>query len=329
VIATIFDPAVAPSKKRSAVKAQRPEFHEAVLLEETVSVLEPAPGRIIVDGTLGAGGHSEALLKHDARVIGIDQDPAALAFAGRRLAGFGDRFKAVRGTFANAAQLLEELGIAHVDGALLDLGVSSHQLDTPERGFSFQADGPLDMRLDPNGPITAADLVNTMSGEQLERIFREYGEEPAARKVAVKLARERMVKPFETTLELAEAVESVIPRRSGTHPATRVFQALRIAVNRELEALEQGLEQLTERLARGGVFAVITFHSLEDRIVKTFFKHRCTEWLDRPEWPEPRRNPDYKFQAITRKPVVAGAAEQRRNPRSRSAKLRAVKKLTS
>lgn len=327
MIAIIPDPAI-EFKKRSVVKAKRTEYHEPVLVEETVSALAPAVGKTFVDGTLGGGGHSEAMLAREATVIAIDQDPAALAFAGRRLALFGDRFKSIRGSFANAAMLLDEIGIGKIDGALLDLGVSSHQIDTPERGFSFQADGPLDMRLDPNGPITAADLVNTMSGEQLERIFREYGEEAAARKVAVKLTRERMVKPFTTTLELAGAVESVIPRRSGTHPATRVFQALRIAVNRELEALEQGLEQLTARLAPGGVFAVITFHSLEDRIVKTFFKHRCAEWLDRPEWPQPRRNPDYIFQAITRKPVVAGTAEQRRNPRSRSAKLRAVKKLT-
>jgi 16S rRNA (cytosine1402-N4)-methyltransferase len=328
VIATIPVTAI-EARKRSAVKAKRVEYHEPVLLEETVSALAPAAGKIIVDGTLGGGGHSEALLARGAIVIGIDQDPAALDFAGKRLADFGDRFQAVRGTFASAAALLDGIGIGSINGALLDLGVSSHQLDTPERGFSFQADGPLDMRLDPNAEITAADLVNTMSGEQLERIFREYGEEPNARKVAVKITRERMVKPFATTLELAEAVESVIPRRSGTHPATRVFQALRIAVNRELDALEQGLEQLTARLAPGGVFAVITFHSLEDRIVKNYFKHRCTEWLDRPEWPEPRRNPDYMFQAITRKPAVAAAAEQHRNPRSRSAKLRAVKKLTS
>lgn len=311
------------------MKAKRVDYHEPVLLEETVSALAPEAGKIIVDGTLGGGGHSGALLARGATVIAIDQDPAALAYAGKRLVEFGDLFKPVRGSFADATALLDELGVAKINGALLDLGVSSHQLDTPERGFSFQAEGPLDMRLDPNGPITAADLVNTMSGEQLERIFREFGEEPAARKVAVKLTRERMVKPFTTTLELAEAVESVIPRRSGTHPATRVFQALRIAVNRELEVLEQGLAQLTARLAPGGIFAVITFHSLEDRIVKTFFKHRCTEWLDRPEWPEPRRNPDHVFQAITRKPVVASAAEQRRNPRSRSAKLRVVKKLTS
>ena len=311
------------------MKPKRVDYHEPVLLAETVSVLAPSAGKIIVDGTLGGGGHSEALLSHGATVVGIDQDPAALTFAGQRLASFGPRFRSIRGSFANANALLDGAGIGKIDGALLDLGVSSHQLDTPERGFSFQSDGPLDMRLDPDGPITAADLVNTMSGEQLERIFREYGEEPAARKVAVKLARERMVKPFTTTLELAETVESVIPRRSGTHPATRVFQALRMAVNRELEVLEEGLEEFTARLAPGGVFAVITFHSLEDRIIKNFFKHRCAEWLDRPEWPEPRRNPDHLFQAITRKPVVAAQAEQRRNPRSRSAKLRAVKKLTS
>jgi 16S rRNA (cytosine1402-N4)-methyltransferase len=321
LIANLFDPIT--------VKAQRPEYHEPVLLEETVAALAPAEGKTIVDGTLGGGGHSGALLAAGARVIAIDQDPAALNFAGKRLAEFGDRFQPVRGTFANAAQLLDGLGISKIDGALLDLGVSSHQLDPPERGFSFQSDGPLDMRLDPNGPITAADLVNTMSPEQLERIFREFGEESGARKVAAKLARERMVRPFTTTLELAEAVESVIPRRSGTHPATRVFQALRIAVNRELEALEQGLEQLTARLAPGGIFAVITFHSLEDRIVKTFFKHRCTEFLDRPEWPAPRRNPDFLFQPLTRKPVTASAAEEKRNPRSRSAKLRAVKRLQS
>lgn len=328
MITSLSDPVI-ESKKRTAVKAKRADYHEPVLIEETVTALDPAEGKIIVDGTLGGGGHSEALLARGATVVGIDQDPAALAFAGKRLAQYGNRFRSIRGSFAEAAMLLDSIGIFKIDGALLDLGVSSHQLDTPERGFSFQSEGPLDMRLDPNGPITAADLVNTMSGEQLERIFREFGEEPNARKVAVKLARERMVKPFTTTLELASAVESVIPRRSGTHPATRVFQALRIAVNRELEALEQGLEQLSARLAPGGVFAVITFHSLEDRIVKNFFKHRCTQWLDRPEWPEPRYNPDYLFRAITRKPVAAGTAEQRRNPRSRSAKLRAVKRLTT
>lgn len=309
------------------VKTPRHEYHDSVLLAETVARLEPARGRTVLDGTVGGGGHAAALLAAGADVIAFDQDPAAIAFATRRLADWGDHLRFVRGSFANAGALLDGIGVAQIDGALLDLGVSSHQLDTPARGFSFQSEGPLDMRLDPDGPITAADLVNTMSGEQLERIFREYGEEPAARKIAARLVRERMVRPFTTTSELAEAVESVVPRHGRAHPATRVFQALRIAANRELEALEQGLAQISSRLARGGRFAVITFHSLEDRIVKTFFKHRATEWLDRPEWPEPRRNPDHIFRAITRKAVVATDAEQRANPRSRSAKLRVVERL--
>jgi 16S rRNA (cytosine1402-N4)-methyltransferase len=183
------------------------------------------------------------------------------------------------------------------------------------------------MRMDPDGPITAADLVNTMSGEQLERIFREFGEEPAARRIAARIARERLVRPFHTTGELAASVASVVPKRGRIHPATRVFQGLRIAVNRELEALEEGLHQITQRLRPGGRFGVITFHSLEDRIVKRFFKGRSQEWLDRPEWPEPRRNPDFIFRTVTRKAVVASPAEQLANPRSRSAKLRVVERV--
>ena len=318
--------ALAPLPQRP-VKNPRHEYHDPVLVEKVVELLAPAPGRIICDGTLGGGGHSAALLAAGAEVIGIDQDPAAIAFATHRLAEWSEQFRAVRGSFANAGELLDRLGVRALDGALLDLGVSSHQLDTPARGFSFQHDGPLDMRLDPDGPITAADLVNTMSGEQLERIFRDYGEENAARRIAVRLVRDRMVRPFKTTLELASAVESVVPRHGRTHPATRVFQALRIAVNRELEALEQGLEQLTVLLARGARFGVITFHSLEDRIVKMFFKQRCAEWLDRPEWPEPRRNPGCIFRAITRKALTATEAAQRANPRARSAKLRVVERL--
>jgi 16S rRNA (cytosine1402-N4)-methyltransferase len=188
-------------------------------------------------------------------------------------------------------------------------------------------EGPLDMRMDPTNPISAADLVNTMGGEQLEKIFRNYGEEPAARKIAARLVRDRLVSPFRTTLQLAQAVETVVPRRGRTHPATRVFQALRIAVNRELEALSTGLEQLSQRLAPGGRLAVITFHSLEDRIVKVFFKERTTAFIDRPEWPEARPNPLHVFKAITGKPVVASDAEQRANPRSRSAKLRVVERI--
>ena len=309
------------------MKPHRSPYHDSVLHAETIAFLAPAPGRIYVDGTLGGGGHAAALLAKGAEVIGIDQDPAALEFAAERLAEWGAHFRAVRGNFANAGELLDQLGVRDVDGALLDLGVSSHQLDRPERGFSFQADGPLDMRMDPASPLTAADLVNTMSGEQLERIFREYGEESAARKIVARLIRERQVRPLKTTGELAELISSVVPRHGRTHPATRVFQALRIAVNRELEMLEQGLEQLSRRLSPGGRFAVITFHSLEDRIVKTFFKQRTTEWVDRPEWPERRRNPDYRLRALTRKAVTASSAEQRLNPRSRSARLRVVEQL--
>lgn len=305
----------------------RYEYHESVLLAETIDALQPAAGKLFVDGTLGAGGHSGALLAAGARVIGLDQDPDAIAFASGRLSEYSDRFQPVRASFAEVGEVLDRLGIAQIDGALLDLGVSSHQIDTPERGFSFQKDGPLDMRMDPNGPVTAAALVNTMAPEQLERIFRAYGEEPAARKIAARIAKDRLVQPFETTLQLANAVEKVVPRRGKAHPATRIFQALRIAVNRELDVLPVALEQFTQRLAPGARFAVITFHSLEDRIVKQFFKARATEWLDRPEWPAPKRNPDYMFRLVASKAIVASEAEQQSNPRARSAKLRAVEKL--
>ncbi len=302
-------------------------YHEPVLVAEVLNVFEPVAGKLILDGTLGGGGHTGALLAAGAQVISLDQDPEAIAFAKERLAEFGESFRAVHCNFAEAAEALDNLGVSQVDGALLDLGVSSHQIDTPERGFSFQKDGPLDMRMNPKGLISAAQLVNTMSADQLERIFRQYGEERAARKIAARIARDRMVQPFTRTLQLAEAIESVVPRQGKTHPATRVFQALRIAVNRELEVLETGLASLTARLTPGGRFAVITFHSLEDRIVKEFFKLRTQEWLDRPEWPAARRNPDHIFRKVTGKAITASDAEQAANARSRSAKLRAVEKI--
>jgi 16S rRNA (cytosine1402-N4)-methyltransferase len=200
-------------------------------------------------------------------------------------------------------------------------------LDTAERGFSFQREGPLDMRMNRDVGPTAADLVNTLPAAELARIFFQYGEEPNARRIAARLVSGRTLRPFETTMQLALAVEEVVPRRGRIHPATRIFQALRIAVNRELEVLESVLAQAVTRVRPGGRIAVITFHSLEDRIVKEFFKLRSTAELDRPEWPEPRPNPDYVFHALTRKPVIASAEEQQSNPRSRSAKLRAVEKL--
>ena len=318
-------------RRRNALKAERPqpfEYHEPVLLGETVALLAPAPGKLFVDGTLGGGGHTEAFLEAGARVIGIDQDPQALAFAGQRLARFGDRFTPVRANFETAGEVLDRMGIAGIDGALLDIGVSSWQLDSPERGFSFQAEGPLDMRMNPDAPLTAADLVNTAGEEELTRIFREYGEETAARRIARQIVQDRAHRPFATTLELAASVEKVNPRRGRVHPATKVFQALRIAVNRELEVLETALSAISARLNPGGRFGVITFHSLEDRIVKNFFKARGTEWLDRPEWPAPRRNPDFQFRLVTGKPAVATPEEAARNPRSRSAKLRVVEQTS-
>lgn len=322
----VLAPPVPRRRAYRTVKNPHPSYHEPVMIEEVLRFLAPAPGRVIVDCTLGGGGHTAALLGAGAEVIGIDQDPDAIAHCEHRFADYGAQFRAIRGNFADVSTLLDAVGVNEIDAGMLDLGVSSHQLDTPARGFSFQHSGPLDMRMDPVGLICAASLVNAMSAEQLERIFREYGEEPHARKIAQRIARDRQIRPFKTTRDLAEMIEAIIPRRGPTHPATRVFQALRIAVNRELEVIEQGLGQLAARLAPGGVLVVLTFHSLEDRIVKNYFKHRCAEWLDRAEWPAPRRNPDHIFQPFTRKPLTASEAEQQRNPRSRSAKLRAVQR---
>lgn len=317
-----------PREESGIHKGHAPFSHVPVLSNAVVEALMPSSGKFIVDGTLGGGGHTQALLEAGAFVLGVDQDPAAITYASQRLARFGTRFRAVHGSFGDINSILSELKIEAIDGALLDLGVSSHQLDTPLRGFSFQTEGPLDMRMNPQNPINARDLVNTASAEQLERIFREFGEEPNARRIALRITRDRAVRPLNSTLELAQCVESVVPRRGKkTHPATRIFQALRIAVNRELEVLERGLSGFTNRLVPGGRFAVITFHSLEDRLVKQFFNQRSLPTLDRPEWSAPRANPDYVFRKVTGKPIIASEVEQRANPRSRSAKLRIVERL--
>jgi len=303
--------------------------HQSVLLAEVLELLAPAPDELIVDGTLGGGGHTEALLRAGASVIGIDQDDDALAYATRRLAPYGEAFRFARANFSEVDSVLSQLGVETIDGVLLDIGVSSWQLDEAARGFSFQKDGPLDMRMNRQAGISARDLVNTLDEGELIRIFREYGEEPAARRVAGSIVRERAKRSIETTFDLVRVVELVLPRRGKTHPATRIFQALRIAVNRELEVLEAALAGFTHRLAPGGRFAVITFHSLEDRIVKHYFKAHSQEFLDRPEWPAPRPNPEYFFKLITSRPVVAGEEEQHSNPRSRSAKLRVVERISS
>ena len=263
------------------------------------------------------------LLKGGARVIAFDRDPEALAHARSQLAPHGKAFTAIEGNYASAPQSLAAMGISSVDGILLDLGVSSHQLDTAERGFSFQREGPLDMRMGKRGP-TAADLVNTLPASELSRIFREYGDEPRAIQFAARIIRAREKKPIETTAELAELIAA---GRSGPrHPATRVFQALRIAVNDEIGSLERALPSFASLLAPGGRLAVITFHSLEDRIVKHFFRRHSVAEIDDPTWPAPRPNPERLFDAVTPRSVTASPTELASNPRSRSARLRVVER---
>ena len=322
----MFAPFMSSSVSANPPDAASPEDfrHEPVLTEEILRVLQPRAGKLFLDGTLGGGGHSAALLTAGARVVGLDRDTAALAHARERLAVFGGQFRAVHGNFAEASANPEVLSAAPFDGALLDLGVSSHQLDTAARGFSFRHDGPLDMRMDSSSGETAADLVNTASEEELARIFREFGEEPLSKRAARAIVGERDRVAFARTSQLAALLERVLPRRGRIHPATRVFQALRIAVNDELGALRRALETIPLLLRSGARFAVITFHSLEDRIVKSFFRSGSEEWLDRPEWPAPRRNPGRRFLDLTRKPLEASPDEVKRNPRARSARLRAV-----
>ena len=302
-------------------------YHRPVLATETIELLAPRPGSLILDGTCGGGGHTEAILLTGADVLALDQDPDALAFVAARLTNFGDRVTLRRANFREAGRVLDELGIAQIGGALLDLGVSSRQLENADRGFSLVRNGPLDMRMDPRRELTAAEVVNSYAEEELTNIFREFGEEPAARRIASQIVKLRKETPFRETLSLAKAVEKIVGRHGRRHPATQVFQALRMEVNDELRALEEGLVALTNRLESSSRIAVITFHSLEDRIVKNFFRDRSREWLDRPEWPEPRPNPDFSLRLITPKPVEPDAIEQRANPRSRSARLRVAERI--
>ena len=302
-------------------------FHRPVLLRETVSALQPAPGKTFLDGTVGGGGHALALLESGASVIACDQDPQALAEASKRLVGYSSRVRFVESNFADVADWLPGFGVKELDGVLLDLGVSSHQIDTPSRGFSFLGNGPLDMRMGSHIQRTAADLVNQSSQEELARIFFEFGEEPAGRRLAAYLVKVRDRSPILTTSDLVKAVESVIPKRGPRHPATRVFQALRIAVNDELVVLERALRRLSVWVKGEGRMAVIAFHSLEDRIVKHFFREISREWIDRPEWPAPQRNPAYAFRLITARPIEPSEEEVRQNPRARSAKLRVIERI--
>lgn len=302
-------------------------YHRPVLQREVLGLLKPKPGLLIVDGTCGGGGHTEALLQSGADVLALDQDPDAVQHVSERLGHFGRRLIVRQANFRHADSILDELGLGAIGGALLDLGVSSRQLENAQRGFSFVRNGPLDMRMDPRTTLTAAKIVNEYGEEELTRVFRELGEEPAARRIASLIVKMRRTAPFRETLPLARAIEKLVGRHGRHHPATQVFQALRMEVNEELAALEEGLRVFTARLAPGGRIAVITFHSLEDRIVKNFFRDHSQEWLDKPEWPEPRRNPDYDLQLVTPKPVEPSDDEERVNPRSRSAKMRAAHKI--
>ena len=303
--------------------------HESVLAREVVEALRPEPGKLLLDGTLGGGGHSLLLLERGARVIGVDKDPRALAAARARLARFGEAFRAVRADFRDAKAVLESLGLAAVDGALVDLGVSSPQLDQAERGFSFSRPGPLDMRMADEGePLR--DLLRRIDERELARILREYGEEPFARPVAraIKAAVDAG-EPMDTA-RLAELVAGTIPRKAWPkkiHPATRTFQALRIAVNDELGALAQWLEALPAILAPGGRAAAISFHSLEDRMVKERFRALTQACTCPPDLPICACGAKASFTPVTRKPIVAAEDEVAQNPRARSAKLRVVEKL--
>jgi 16S rRNA (cytosine1402-N4)-methyltransferase len=304
----------------------QPFYHESILLDEVVHFLAPLNGRFFVDGTLGGGGHTEALLRAGATVKGIDRDAEARDYATERLARFGDRFEAVAGCFGEISRLAEVGNWGGLDGILLDLGVSSHQLDVGERGFSFRFDGPLDMRMGDEGP-TAADLVNGWGEAELRQIFWDLGEEKSGRKIAAWIVQERAKAPFETTLQLADGIEKLIGRRGRTHPATKVFQALRIEVNDELGELRRFLEVAPDLLKIGGRLAIITFHSLEDRIVKQTFRDASKAEVDRPEWPSPRPNPNHVYRLLTRKGVAPGEEEISRNARSRSSRLRVVERI--
>ena len=302
-------------------------YHRPVLVPETIELLAARPGAVVLDATCGGGGHSEALLKTGVIVLALDQDPAAIAQARDRLSQFGERVTLRQANFRFANRILDQLKIKQIGGAILDLGVSSRQLESAERGFSLMRNGPLDMRMDPRSERTAAAVINSYSEEELTRLFRNLGEEPAARRIATAIVKQRKTAPLRETLPLARLIEKVVGRHGRRHPATQVFQALRMEVNDELAALEEGLRVLTARLQPGARIAVISFHSLEDRIVKNFFRDRSRQYVDRPEWPQPRPNEERDLQVITRKPVEPSENEQRFNPRARSAKLRVAEKL--
>ncbi len=302
--------------------------HYSVLLNETIEELKIKPDGIYVDGTLGGGGHSEAILKQltgTGRLIGIDQDEAAINAAGKRLEPFGDHVTILRDNYRNASARLKEIGVDKVDGIVLDLGVSSYQLDTAERGFSYNVDTALDMRMDQRQTLTAREIVNTWSETEIFHMIRDYGEDRFAKNIAKHIVQEREKKPIETTFELNELIKAAIPakiRATGGHPSKRTFQAIRIACNHELDVLQESMDELIDLLNPGGRLCIITFHSLEDRIVKTAFKRNEDPCICPPEFPVCTCGRKSKGKVITRKPILPSERELEENSRSASAKLR-------
>ena len=307
-------------------------YHVSVLLQECIDGLNIKPDGIYVDGTLGGAGHSSQIAARltTGRLIGIDRDPVALAAAGKRLEPYKDRVTLVHSNFCEMAQVLEDLGIDGVDGILMDLGVSSPQLDDGERGFSYMVDAPLDMRMNSEDTMSAYDVVNTWSQDELKRILYDYGEERYAPRIAAAICNRRAEKPIETTLELVDVIRSAMPAqalREKQHPAKRSFQAIRIAVNDELGSVEKVMRDAIPCLNKGGRLAVITFHSLEDRIVKNAMADAAKGCTCPPNFPVCVCGKKPKVKLITRKPIVSGDEELERNPRARSAKLRICEKL--
>ncbi len=305
--------------------------HLSVMTAEVMQFLRPEPHRRYVDGTLGGGGHAEHILiqsSPDGQVLGLDWDDEAIIAAQERLSRFGERLIVRQASFAAAKKGLSELGWQSVDGVVLDLGVSSHQLESNERGFGFRAHGRLDMRMDRRQPLDAYQIVNAFSAAELERILREYGEEPQARRIAAAIVATRNMRAIETTEELAHiVVRAKAARRRDHHPATQTFQALRIAVNQELQQLQQFLEQGYDLLAATGRMVIISFHSLEDRLVKNAFRKWDRECLCPPRTPRCICGWSRKVKLLTKRPVLPSANEIAANPRARSAKLRAVERI--
>lgn len=306
--------------------------HVSVLWEETVDGLNIKPDGIYIDGTLGGGGHSELVLKRltTGKLIGIDQDTDALAAASERLKEYGDRFIPVHSNFANVLNVLKDLGIDKVDGMMMDLGVSSYQLDEAERGFSYMHDGELDMRMDRSRPFSAKDVVNTYSAEELNRIIKEYGEDRWAKRIAQFIVEAREDHEITRTAELVDIIKAAVPkgaRKDGPHPAKRTFQAIRIEVNNELGIIAETIKDISTALNSGGRISIITFHSLEDRIVKNAYKDLAQGCVCPPELPVCMCNNKPVVKIITRKPTLPSDQEIEENPRARSAKLRVAEKI--